>query len=92
MLPAGHPLADLAGVGVAYKLAEALLQSQDRDPGPLLDLVAMGLVADLAMLKAETRLLTQRGILGLRKTERLISRKSQSTSRTLRRNMSLTVQ
>ena len=71
MLPPGHPLADLAGVGVAYKLAEALLQSQDLDPAPLLDLVAMGLVADLAMLKAETRLLTQRGILGLRKTERL---------------------
>jgi single-stranded-DNA-specific exonuclease len=71
MLPPGHPLADLAGVGVAYKLAEALLQSQELDPGPLLDLVAMGLVADLALLRAETRLLTQRGILGLRKTERL---------------------
>ncbi len=76
LLPKDHSLASLAGVGVAYKLAEALL-----DDGPsttdhaasssdLLDLVALGLIADVALLKGETRALVQRGIQALRYTDR----------------------
>lgn len=75
MLPEDHPLANLAGVGVAYKLAEALLNAeggrQNADNTELLDLVALGLIADVALLKGETRSLAQRGIQKLRETKRL---------------------
>ena len=71
-LPKDHPLANLAGVGVAYKLAEALLNSEFRiQNSELLDLVALGLIADVALLKGETRSLAQKGIEALRKTNRL---------------------
>ena len=72
LLPHDHPLANLAGVGVAYKLAEALLDNY-QVPFPseaLLDLVALGLIADVALLKGETRLLVQQGIQALRETTR----------------------
>ena len=77
LLPAGHPLENLAGVGVAYKLAEALLNSEfkiqnsELESADLLDLAALGLIADVALLKGETRSLAQKGIQKLRKTERL---------------------
>jgi len=73
-LPADHPLATLSGAGVAYKLAEELL---DRLPpagllaDDLLDLTALGLVADLALLTGEARYLVQRGLQALRTTRRL---------------------
>ncbi len=70
LLPKEHPLENLAGVGVAYKLAEALLEGHS-SPDPLLDLVALGLIADVALLKGETRTLAQKGIQALRKTGRL---------------------
>lgn len=73
LLPAGHPSASLAGVGVAYKLAESLLAraSAPITPETLLDLSALGLVADVALLQGETRSLVQKGILALRATPRL---------------------
>ncbi len=83
LLPEGHRLANLAGVGVAYKLAETLLdggqQTVDRSSSTvhglrsedLLDLVALGLIADVALLRGETRSLAQKGIQKLRLTERL---------------------
>ncbi len=89
LLTKDHLLANLAGVGVAYKLAEALLdngpQTIDRESSivhsvpigdcvsseDLLDLVALGLIADVALLKGETRTLAQRGIIKLRETKRL---------------------
>lgn len=72
MLPADHPLANLAGVGVAYKLAEALrIANQKSEIENLLDLVALGLIADMALLKGETRSLAQKGIQALRETKRL---------------------
>jgi single-stranded-DNA-specific exonuclease len=80
MLPNDHPLATLAGVGVAYKLAEALLGSNDFSRSEkatevattrLLDLVALGLIADVALLKGETRALAQKGLDALRNSERL---------------------
>jgi single-stranded-DNA-specific exonuclease len=73
LLPADHPLATLAGVGAAFKLAEALLNDHpcDLHPTALLDLVALGLVADLALLTGETRYLVQTGLAALRATSRL---------------------
>ncbi|MDO8753525.1 MAG: single-stranded-DNA-specific exonuclease RecJ, partial [Anaerolineales bacterium] len=71
LLPKDHLLANLAGVGVAYKLAEALLDTRHLTPDTLLDLVALGLIADIALLKGETRSLAQKGIQALRETKRL---------------------
>jgi single-stranded-DNA-specific exonuclease len=78
LLPHEHPLKNLAGVGVAYKLAEALITNYQlhltQSPISsleLLDLVALGLIADVALLQRETRSLAQRGIRQLRKTNRL---------------------
>jgi single-stranded-DNA-specific exonuclease len=72
MLPSNHPLANLAGVGVAFKLAEALLiKTHESEIENLLDLVALGLIADVALLKGETRTLAQKGIQKLRETKRL---------------------
>jgi single-stranded-DNA-specific exonuclease len=66
LLPMAHPLADLSGVAVAYKLVEALYQTLPQVPErplvALLDLVAIGLIADLVKLKADCRYLAQRGI------------------------------
>jgi single-stranded-DNA-specific exonuclease len=63
----------LPGVGVAYKLAEALYQRSGRAAAVagLLDLVALGIVADLAELAGDTRPLLQRGLAALRETRRL---------------------
>lgn len=77
LLPKDHLLSNLAGVGVAYKLAEALFESQkskvegQTSADDLLDLVALGLIADVALLKGETRSLAQKGIEALRNTNRL---------------------
>ncbi len=69
-LPPGHALADLPGVGVAYKLIEGLSAAwrgpNSYDPRSLLDLVALGIVADVACLRADTRYLLQIGLRRLR--------------------------
>jgi single-stranded-DNA-specific exonuclease len=61
-----HPLAHLSGVAVAYKLLEALYETLPNIPTrPLetyLDLVAIGLIADLVALKGDCRYLAQRGL------------------------------
>ncbi|RPI31131.1 MAG: single-stranded-DNA-specific exonuclease RecJ [Chloroflexota bacterium] len=70
---ASHPLLHLPGVGVAYKLAEALYSLFGR-PGEeqkYLDLVALGIVADVALLSGDVRYLLQRGLQSLRNTPRL---------------------
>ncbi|MDA0867136.1 MAG: single-stranded-DNA-specific exonuclease RecJ [Cyanobacteria bacterium] len=65
-LPADHPLADLSGVAVAYKLVEALYGRLPEVPTQpltqLLDLVAIGLIADLVNLKGDCRYLAQVGL------------------------------
>lgn len=68
-LPAGHPLSELPGVGVAYKLIEALYDGEDSDF--LLDLVALGIVADVMVQVDDTRYLLQRGLEILRRNQRL---------------------
>jgi single-stranded-DNA-specific exonuclease len=74
-LPENHPLHNLPGVGVAYKLVEGLCQGAlCQTCGELvkyLDLVALGIVADVALQTGETRYLLQRGLQSLRSTQRL---------------------
>jgi single-stranded-DNA-specific exonuclease len=69
-----YPDKDLAGVGIAYKIAEALLTVQQPVNGfqanELLDLVALGTVADLAPLVGENRVLVRRGLRQIRETKR----------------------
>jgi single-stranded-DNA-specific exonuclease len=64
-----HPLYSLSGVGVAYKLVEALYRALPEVVSSplyeLLDLVAIGLIADLVELRGESRYLAQKGILQL---------------------------
>ncbi len=71
-LPPGHPLSSLPGVGVAYKLVEELwhLKGDDEKSRQYLDLVALGIVADIALLKGDTRYLLQLGLDALRRTKR----------------------
>jgi single-stranded-DNA-specific exonuclease len=65
-LPASHPLHHLSGVAVAYKLVEAMYSRLPKVPTApvenLLDLVAIGLVADLVELKGDCRYLARLGI------------------------------
>jgi single-stranded-DNA-specific exonuclease len=73
MLPLTHPLHTLPGVGCAYKLIEALYArlGYTERLNQLLDLVALGIVADVAVLTGDTRYLLQRGLSILRKSDRL---------------------
>jgi single-stranded-DNA-specific exonuclease len=61
-----YPFSELAGVGVAFKFAHALL---GRVPEHLLQFVAIGTVADLVPLKGENRLIVQKGLRFLRSTQ-----------------------
>src|SRR5690606_9017601 len=58
---------DLAGVGVAFKIAHALLGEV---PHFLLDVAAIGTIADLVPLHGENRIIAKKGIAALRKTTR----------------------
>lgn len=71
-LPPAHPLAALPGVGVAYKLVEALFDAAQRPAAgtPQADLAALGIVADVAALRDDTRYLFQIGLAQLRQAER----------------------
>ena len=68
-LPEGHRLRELPGVGVAYQLIKALAENSRLDD--LLDLVALGIVADVAVQRNETRYLLQRGLEVMRLTTRI---------------------
>ncbi len=65
-LPPDHPLATLSGVAVAYKLIEGFYEALEFPPDlpleALLDLVAIGLIADLVELTRDCRYLAQRGL------------------------------
>ena len=69
MLDPGHPCRSLPGVGVAYFLAASLCKrlAQPLDDR-LLQLVALGLVADVVPLLGENRYLLQRGLAAINTT------------------------
>lgn len=69
-----YPYSDLAGVGVAYKLAQALLLHMTGSAAQAdrwLDLVALGTVADMAPLTGENRWLVKNGLNVLRSNNRV---------------------
>ena len=69
--PPNHQLFNLSGVAVAYKLIEALYHTlpdiPQRPLTDLLELVAIGLIADLVQLTGDCRYLAQLGIEQLQK-------------------------
>lgn len=68
-----YPEKNLAGVGLAYKLAQALFQCLHGDASPAdawLDLVAVGTVADIVPLSGENRSLVKAGLALLRQGRR----------------------
>ena len=67
-----HPLYGLPGVGVAYQVVRGLERAlgQEGIADGALDLVALGIVADVALVAGDTRYLLQRGLDVLRRTER----------------------
>ncbi len=73
LFPINHPLSTLPGVGVAYKLIEELFNIENNISSldKYLDLVALGIVADVAVLTGDTRYLLQKGLDTLRETSRI---------------------
>lgn len=69
-----YPFRELAGVGVSFKLAWALLQATGNNKEDLienLDLVALGTIADIAPLLDENRALAKFGMLKIRETKKV---------------------
>ena len=73
LLAESHPLNNLPGVGVAYKVCEALLNERGlgAEVDALLDFVTMGMIADLVPLVSENRYLVKIGLEKLVKTPRV---------------------
>jgi len=75
-----YPFIDFAGAGVAYKLAQALIRVNDKSPlrttatelfeEDLLDLVALGTVADMVPLLGENHVLVRQGLAQLNAARR----------------------
>ena len=66
-----YPFDGLTGVGLAYKLVEALWAELGRPrPEHLLDLVALGTVADVGRLVSENRYFVKRGLEIINRTPR----------------------
>ncbi len=63
-----YPFKELAGVGVAFKLGHALLGEVPTD---LLEVAAIGTIADLVSLHGENRLIAKQGIQQLKTTKRV---------------------
>jgi len=70
-----YPFADLSGVGVAFRVAEALVRALglkvDKFRQSVLDLVAIGTVADVMPLLGENRVLVAHGLQRLQHTTRV---------------------
>jgi single-stranded-DNA-specific exonuclease len=64
-----YPYTELAGVGLAFKLAQGLIDDKAFLES-LLDLVALGTVVDMASLTGENRILSRLGLAELDKRER----------------------
>lgn len=87
------PFQELCSAGLAFKLAHALLKrgrqinlpgAAEYDLRPLLDLVALGTIADLVPLTGENRILVAAGLERLNRTERpgLVALKKAARSNT----------
>jgi len=68
-----YPFPELAGVGVAFKLLQALFQGigKEKQLDELIDLVAMGTIADMMPLLGENRYLVKQGLKLINATPRL---------------------
>jgi single-stranded-DNA-specific exonuclease len=68
-----YPFSELAGVGVALKLLQALFQGigKEEQLDELIDLVALGTVADMVPLLGENRYLVKQGLKLINATPRL---------------------
>ncbi|MFA5317884.1 MAG: single-stranded-DNA-specific exonuclease RecJ [Patescibacteria group bacterium] len=88
-----YPFRDLAGVGVAFKVSQALLYARENHAQHnakqrekegfekwLLDLVAIGTIADLMPLVNENRVLVNYGLVVLNKTQRIGIKKLMETA------------
>lgn len=65
-----YPFKDLSGVGVAFKLCQALeIQRGNFDWCDFTELAALGTVADIVPLKGENRELVKRGLKAIRSTK-----------------------
>ncbi len=68
-----YPDKDLSGVGLAYKIAQALFSTRPqalRRAEDWLDLVALGTIADIVPLRGENRGMVRRGLEQLRLSQR----------------------
>mgnify|MGYP001026170330 CR=1 FL=1 len=67
-----YPYSELAGVGVAFKLVQALCEDLNADIklADYLDLVALGTVADMVPLLGENRIIVKKGLEILNATKR----------------------
>lgn len=67
-----YPFKELTGAGVAFKLAQALLQEKNNHDEKLLDalleLALLGTIADLGPLTGENRLIVKRGLKNIHQT------------------------
>ncbi len=68
-----YPFSELTGAGVAFKLLQALLQSLGKEEqlDELMDLVALGTIADIAPLLGENRYLVKQGLKLINTTPRI---------------------
>lgn len=66
----GYPHKNLSGVGVAFKLASALLGDQEQVLEEYTDMVCLGTVADVMPLQGENRVFVSRGLRSLACTKR----------------------
>ncbi|MFD1030523.1 single-stranded-DNA-specific exonuclease RecJ [Metaplanococcus flavidus] len=62
-----YPFGELAGVGVAFKMAHALYEEM---PDHLIELVAIGTIADLVPMHGENRIFVKEGLQALRDSPR----------------------
>ncbi|PJF44644.1 MAG: single-stranded-DNA-specific exonuclease RecJ [Phototrophicales bacterium] len=71
-LPEEHPLRTLSGAGVSFLLLRVLFERRGKlhETNRFLDLLALGLVADVVELVGDTRYWLQRGLAALRTTQR----------------------
>lgn len=68
-----YPFSELAGVGVAYKLLQAILNGLGKENAleEVIDLVALGTVADMSPLLGENRCLVKEGLKRMNSSLRL---------------------